>query len=113
MRTISSMQPGTPKLINHYNQYGFDLGGPVYFPKLYNGRNRTFFFGSWEKLNQISESTGIASTLTPAERAGDFSAAGVTITDPFTGLPYPNNQIPASELNSPSGTDLAEAGRST
>jgi hypothetical protein len=36
--------PGSPKLINHYNQYGFALGGPVYFPKLYNGRNRTFFF---------------------------------------------------------------------
>jgi hypothetical protein len=94
--------PGSPKLINHYNQYGFDLGGPVYFPKLYNGRNKTFFFASWEKLNQISESTGIISTLTPAERTGDFSAAGVAITDPFTGQPYPNNQIPASELASPS-----------
>ena len=99
-----------PKPINHYNQYGFDLGGPVYFPKLYNGRNRTFFFASWEKLNQISEYTGIASTLTSAERNGDFSAVGVPITDPFTGLPYPNNQIPASELNSPSAHDLAEAG---
>jgi Carboxypeptidase regulatory-like domain len=95
--------PGSPKLINHYNQYGFDLGGPVYFPKLYNGRNKTFFFASWEKLNQISQSTGIASTLTAAERTGDFSAIGVPITDPFTGLAYPNNQIPASELNSPSG----------
>src|ERR1700722_6483419 len=95
--------PGSPKLINHYNQYGFDLGGPVYFPKLYNGRNKTFFFASWEKLNQISQATGIASTLTAAERTGDFSAIGVPITDPFTGLPYPNNQIPASELNTPSG----------
>src|SRR5580700_10726943 len=95
--------PGSPKLINHYNQYGFAVGGPVYFPKLYNGRNRTFFFGSWEKLNQVSESTGIASTLTSAERNGDFSAIGVPITDPFTWIPYPNNQIPASELNSPSG----------
>ena len=95
--------PGSPKQIQHYNQYGFDLGGPVYVPKLYNGRNKTFFFSSWEKLKQVSQSTGIASTLTSAERAGDFSAAGVAITDPFTGLPYPNNQIPTSELNSPSG----------
>jgi hypothetical protein len=94
--------PGSPKQINHYNQYGFDLGGPVYLPKLYNGRNRTFFFGSWEKLNQVSQNTGIASTLTAAERTGDFSAVGVPITDPFTGLPYPNNQIPASELGTPS-----------
>jgi hypothetical protein len=94
--------PGSPKLIEHYNQYGFDLGGPVYLPKLYNGRNRTFFFASYEKLNQISQSSSIASSLTPAERAGDFSAAGVTITDPSTGLPYPNNMIPAAELNTPS-----------
>src|SRR5271156_3402957 len=66
--------PGSPKLINHYNQYGFDLGGPVYIPKLYNGRNRTFFFSSYEKINQISQSSSIASTLTAAEIAGDFSA---------------------------------------
>ncbi len=39
---------GSPKLIQHYNQYGFDLGGPVHFPKLYNGRNKTFFFASYE-----------------------------------------------------------------
>src|SRR5271165_827229 len=84
--------PGSPKLINHYNQYGFDLGGPVYIPKLYNGRNKTFFFASWERLNQVSQGTGIASTLTAAERAGDFSAIGVPITDPTTGLVYPNNQ---------------------
>jgi hypothetical protein len=95
--------PGSPKLIQHYNQYGFDLGGPVYFPKLYNGRNKTFFFASYEKLNQISQSTGIASTLTAAERAGDFSAVGVTITDPSTGQPYLNNMIPSSELNTPDG----------
>jgi hypothetical protein len=95
--------PGSPKLVQHYNQYGFDVGGPVYFPKLYNGRNRTFFFGSYEKLNQISESSSIASTLTAAEIGGDFSAIGVPITDPSTGLLYPNNQIPANELNSPDG----------
>jgi Carboxypeptidase regulatory-like domain len=95
--------PGSPKLIQHYNQYGFDLGGPVYFPKLYNGRNKTFFFASYEKLNQISQSTGIASTLTAAERTGDFSEAGVTIVDPATGQPYPNNQIPADQLNTPDG----------
>jgi hypothetical protein len=48
---------GTPKPIQHYNQYGFDLGGPVYLPKLYNGRNRTFFFASYEKINQVQEAT--------------------------------------------------------
>ena len=46
---------GTPKPIQHYNQYGFDLGGPVFLPKLYNGRNKTFFFASYEKINQVQE----------------------------------------------------------
>lgn len=106
---------GSPKQVQHYNQYGFSLGGPVYFPKLYNGRNKTFFFASWEKLNQVQQSSGISSTLTAAERAGDFSALGsysngqcnpngdsqICLIDPYTGSYYPNNQIPSSELNTP------------
>lgn len=92
-------QPGAAKQIQHYNQYGFALGGPVYLPKLYNGRNKTFFFSSWEKIDQKQQATGIASSLTASERAGDFSALGTTIIDPSTGLAYSNNQIPASQLN--------------
>lgn len=93
---------GSPKPIQHYNQYGFDLGGPVYIPKLYNGRNKTFFFASYEKINQIQQATpGPTSTLTPAMEAGDFSGLNAKLTDPYTGLPYPNNQIPVSELNTP------------
>jgi hypothetical protein len=105
---------GSPKQIQHYNQYGFGVGGPVYIPKLYNGRNKTFFFGSYEKINQVSQSSGIGSTLTAAERAGDFSAigvfdptglctSGICLSDPYTGATYPNNQIPASELNTAAG----------
>ncbi len=103
---------GSPKQVQHYNQYGFDVGGPVYLPKLYNGRNRTFFFASYEKINQVQQSSGISSSLTPAERAGDFSAVGtvnpngtcapgslVCLTDPTTGALYPGNKIPAAQLN--------------
>jgi hypothetical protein len=102
--------PGSPKQIQHYNQYGFGVGGPVFIPKAYNGRDRTFFFGSYEKINQVQQSTYISSSLTNAERSGDFSAigsmvagqcSGICLTDPTTGLAYPNNQIPASELNTP------------
>lgn len=90
-----------PKPILHSNQFGGTLGGPVYIPKLYNGRNKTFFFGSFEKLNQIGEGSGIVSALTPAMKNGDFSAAGIPqIYDPSTGLPFANNQIPAAEMAS-------------
>ncbi len=111
---------GSAKPIQHYNQYGFDVGGPVFIPKLYNGRNKTFFFASWEKINQIQQASGVSSTLTSAMENGDFSAlctsydasgkcvdgSGTQLTDPtVAGNPfYANNQIPASEL----GTSAAQ-----
>jgi hypothetical protein len=114
LATATSKKP-----VLHYNQYGFALGGPVTIPKLYNGRDRTFFFGSWEKLDQIGQSTSIGSVITPAMEKGDFSALGgynvasntcvpnngvaICLKDPTTGAYYPGNQIPASELGSPSG----------
>ncbi len=56
-----------------YNQYGLALGGPVQLPKLYNGRNKTFFFGNWEQFNYINNSQTITSTPIAAQRNGDFS----------------------------------------
>jgi hypothetical protein len=97
---------GAPTPVQHYNQYGFDVGGPVYFPKIYNGRNKTFFFASYEKINQVQEANqGPVSTLTSAMEGGDFSFLNGSqqLIDPYTGLPYPNNQIPASELSAPAG----------
>jgi hypothetical protein len=55
------------------NQYGLSFGGPVVIPRLYNGRNRTFFFGDFERT-RIRETSTIASTLpTLKMRTGDFS----------------------------------------
>jgi hypothetical protein len=114
----------TKKAPLNYNQWGFTLGGPVIIPKLYNGRNKTFFFGSYEKLNQKAQSPGTSTVMTAAMRAGDFSAigtynpangtcTGICLKDPATGTFYaipttgPNagksNQIPASELNTGTG----------
>lgn len=92
--------PGSKKQVLHYNQYGFNLGGPVVLPKLYNGRNKTFFFGSYEKMNQIGQATSIVSVLTPGMETGNFNIPGIPqLYDPSTGAPYPNNQITPSELN--------------
>ncbi|HWF07504.1 MAG TPA: TonB-dependent receptor [Bryobacteraceae bacterium] len=58
------------------NDYGFTLGGPVRIPKLYNGRDKTFFFFSWEQFLQSQNFLpGTFSVPTNAYRNGDFSAA--------------------------------------
>jgi len=93
--------PGLSAQIQHYNQYGFDVGGPVYLPKIYNGRDKTFFFASWEKIRQVQQGIRPVSTLTPAMEAGDFSGYTGQLYDPYTQQPYFNNQIPASELATP------------
>ncbi len=59
-----------------YNDFGFSLGGPVYIPKLYNGRSKTFFFASEEFLREVTYTTGTAIVPTAAERTGDFSNSG-------------------------------------
>jgi hypothetical protein len=72
------------------NQFGFSLGGPVMIPKLYNGRNKTFFFVDYEGLRQDSATSLLTTVPTLAERGGDFSAdatstgAPIVIYDPST-----------------------------
>ena len=80
------------------NEFGGSIGGPVLIPKLYNGRNKTFFFGAWEALRERSPRTNTLAVPTAAQRSGNFAGLR-TITDPFTGQPFPGNQIPAARLN--------------
>ena len=81
------------------NQFGVAGGGPVWIPKLYNGKNRTFFYGGYEGYRQSrqAQSTGLAPTQ--AELNGDFSGISNTIFNPATGLAFPNNRIPTTQLN--------------
>src|SRR5579859_5838935 len=111
--------PTSKKPPLHYTQHGFARGGPVVIPQVYNGRDKTFVFGSWEKLDQIGANTNVGSVLTPAMEQGDFSALGgynvtsktcvpnngiaICLKDPTTGQYYPGNQIPASELAGQNG----------
>ena len=83
------------------NNFGIYMGGPVILPKLYNGKNRTFFFGSFEVLRLPKSQTFVNSVPTEAMRNGDLSAY---LSDANGGSAnllngYPNNQIPASQLN--------------
>jgi outer membrane receptor protein involved in Fe transport len=82
------------------NQFGATLGGPVWIPKLYNGRDKTFFFFSYQgtRLRQAPVESQIV-VPTAAMRSGDFSALSKQLKNPFTGQPYPNNRIPASDIS--------------
>jgi len=87
---------GTARPAFRRNQWGLAAGGPVILPK-YNGKNRTFIFGAYEGTS-IRKGITQQSTVPDANlRAGNFGS--VTITDPLSGQPFPNNTIPANRLN--------------
>jgi hypothetical protein len=82
------------------NQFGGTLGGPVYIPHVYDGRDHTFFFFSIQDQTQVQTPTDASTTvLTQAQRNGDFSARSAAINDPTTGKPFPGNQIPLARMN--------------
>ncbi len=97
----------------HYNVFGFAVGAPVYIPKIYNGRNKTFFFVS-EEWQRIITTLSSAQALVPqaSERAGDFSQSGIQVGGVWTTGPvnvctaYTNNS--ANQVNScaASGTQV-------
>src|SRR4029077_18966822 len=75
------------------NQFGGSLGGPVAFPGLYNGKNRTFFFANVDLLrDREAGAPPILQVPTQQMRSGVFPS---TILDPNTGLPFANNTIPS------------------
>uniref|UniRef100_Q01NB5 TonB-dependent receptor n=1 Tax=Solibacter usitatus (strain Ellin6076) TaxID=234267 RepID=Q01NB5_SOLUE len=89
-----------------WNDYGFELDGPVRIPKIVNGRNRLFFMANDEWKTQRSHSQANYTLPTAAEERGDFSALSATIYDPTTGgatgaskTPFPGNIIPTNRLD--------------
>lgn len=102
------------------NQFGGQIGGPVVIPKLYHGRNKTFFFFSYEELLDSTPGAGFTTTVpTALEKTGDFSktfntnGSQLLIYDPSTisnGVRqlFPGNVIPASRLNPVGMALLAE-----
>jgi Carboxypeptidase regulatory-like domain/TonB-dependent Receptor Plug Domain len=82
-----------PKQVLKQNQFGGTVGGPII-------KDRTFFFFSYEGLRSVEQSASLANVLSPAEENGDFSALlpSTQLFSPYTGLPYPNNQIPVDPV---------------
>lgn len=113
-----SNRAGQGKPEQPFKNYGGSFGGPVRIPKVYDGRNKTFFFTSGEAYRQYDASGTRLSVPTALERTGDFSKSlstrGTmqTIYDPLTTAAdgsrtaFPGNVIPATRI-SPIGTKLA------
>ncbi len=99
----------TGKVPFRQNQYGVAFGGPVIIPKIYNGRDKTFWFFNWEGYRARRGQTNISSFPTEAQRGGDFSALSKTLYDPFSGRldqsgaiirdPFPGNIIPQNRIS--------------
>lgn len=82
-----------------WNDFGFELDGPVRIPWLFNGQNKLFFMANYEALRKRQSFQSIYSVPTAAMFGGDFSALGSTIYDPLTKMPFPGNIIPSSRID--------------
>jgi hypothetical protein len=101
----------TPKTPYHQNQFGGSIGGPVRIPKLYNGKDKTFFFGAYQGFRYSKINDELLKVPTAAQLAGDESAWPTQIYNPFSTVPnpaspgeyirspFPGNQIPASLID--------------
>jgi len=99
-----------------FNQFGFDIGGPIFIPGKFNReRSKLFFFWAEEWIRRREEQTGTGTVPSPAIRTGDLSellsASNLyfgrvrTANDPDTRAPFPGNIIPANRI-SPNGRAL-------
>ncbi len=102
------------------DQYGTQITGPVWIPKLYNGKDKTFFSFGVENYVESTPAPILTSVPTLAERNGDFSQTGISIYDPsstrenpsfdptrpdttsnprYIRTQFQNNMIPTNRLN--------------
>jgi hypothetical protein len=88
-----------PKLVG--NDFGGTLGGPVVIPHLYNGHDRSFFFGTFEGFRRPGSQPYQASVPTAEMKQGNFAnVVGIQpLFDPFTGAPYPNYTVPINSVS--------------
>ncbi len=107
---------GKPRPETQFYTWGASFGGPVEIPKLYHGRNKTFFWLATESYRQMSPLADQYALPTALEKAGNYSQSSSTIFDPLSShacsaadncpagvstarTPFPGNVIPASLIN--------------
>src|SRR5499427_2570924 len=108
-----SNRSGTPRAIYKQHDFGFSAGGPIWIPKIYKGKDKSFFFFAFEGFRNRAGATAFTTTVpTPEMYNGDFSkwvdSSGkmIPVYDPTTQVisssgavtrqPFANNQIPKS-----------------
>ena len=122
--TFANNANGGARNYDKLDEWGFTVGGPVWIPKIYNGKDRTFFFVAYEKYHWNTLARGqVSSVPTAAQRQGDFSqtfnSAGqlMPIYDPATGRSvngqwvrdiFPGNIIPSNRFDAV-GVKMADA----
>ncbi len=99
------------KPVTRFNQYGGSVGGPIWIPKLINGKNKLFFFFTYEGIKQSEPEPTFSTIPDAAQRGGNLSALaaqGITIYDPNTGVlnngvitrtAFPGNIIPSNRIS--------------
>ncbi len=98
MNARNTFSATLPKLV--MNNFGVSIGGPVSIPKLYSGRNKTFFFSDFEGLRLPQARLVVQSIPTDAMKVGDLSVYKTAIKDPFSaGATLPGNQVPLSRIS--------------
>jgi hypothetical protein len=106
---------GQPRGISNRNQWGGTLGGPVYLPRVYNGKNKSFFFVGFEGTNSHNHTLYTGTVPTAAWRNGNFAGlatsggAPITIYDPLTGRQNPAN--PTQYIRDPFAGNVIPAAR--
>ncbi len=100
---------GEPRSIMRNHTFGFTVDGPIYLPKVFDGRNRLFFMLSFERLQETVTSGAVRTMPTDQELRGDFSALPTVIYDPLTTrlsedgkyvrTPFTGNVIPGGRIS--------------
>jgi hypothetical protein len=108
----SDPQPGNPNGVNtFYLMPDANVGGPIRIPKVYDGRNKTFFFWAWQKQIEKKVANAFSNAPTPDMKRGDFSFGGLgnPLYDPasttrlengnWARTLLPNNLVPLSRFD--------------
>ena len=107
---------GLPRAATSWKNFGGGMGGPIVIPKIYNGKNRTFFYVASEAYRQHTPVTNQFALPTALEKTGNFSQSSVIVYDPLSTracmssdncpagvsqvrAPFAGNIIPASMIN--------------
>lgn len=105
-RPYSLTQANPPKL-SHYNErLGASLGGPLYLPHIYDGRNRTFFFVNFNLSHAQSAVDNFSTVPTLAERSGNFCDRNVQLYNPYSNMTGPRTPLDPNNPSDPNSCQI-------